>query len=192
MIPIINKNLIYQKNNLIVSATAIILTIIFVSIDKFSYFAIIIGILNILFVYLYQFKNNSEFLSYSLTFIIYFILFYLWGSDLLNQYIAITLISLFTGIVTYVLCISKNTIGQTKIIYSILISLIICEISNISFSLNHTTAVMSLMLVLFFYLISGFFRIHQNNQFNFYSILKYSIIFGIGLTLLLLRVSYII
>ena len=64
----INK-ILYQKNNLIITTVAIIATLVFVSLDRFSFFSILIGFLNLFFVYLYQFKNNTEFISYGLIFI---------------------------------------------------------------------------------------------------------------------------
>lgn len=186
------NNFLYQKNNLIVSSIAIIVTIIFVSLDKFSFFSILIGLTSLLFIYLYQFKNNKEFISYVLVFVFSYICFYLYQINFFNNQLSIIVLSICSSLIFFILFFSKDYKIDVRYLYSIIILLSLSQIANIIIILQSSIIAKALFITLIFYFISGIIGLYKENKLSFNSIIKYSIVFSVGVFIVSLNLNHLI
>lgn len=185
------SNFLYQKNNLIISSIAIIATVIFISLDRFSFFSILIGIVNLLFIYLYQFKGDTEFLSYGMVFVFSFILIHLYEINFISQILSVILVSISIALVFYIIFFSKNYTLNIRCLYSIIVLFSLVQISNIIILLQSGVIVKALFTTLIFYLISGIIKLYQENKLSFNYIIKYSTVFSLGLLILSLNINHL-
>lgn len=185
------KTIFNIKKELAISLVAIVVTIIFISLASFSVFSLIIGLLNIIFVFAYYFKGKKEFISYGLIFSIFYIC-----NDLINKgynqvlFLVISVLSVF--LVSYLISFDKISNFDKKIILSIILSISLIEISYLTLFTNYNIAAESLFITLSFYFVYGLINLYNKSKFNLYSILKYSIVFFLGFVLLSLNTNYLI
>jgi len=186
------KTVANQKINLIISIVALIATIVFVVFDRFSFFSVFIGILNLFFVYLYQYRGNSEYLNYGLIFTVSYIFIYLYQFNFLNQWLSIVFLGLLSTVVFYTIFFTEEHDKDIKIIYSTVIFFTTCQITAVILLLQHEVAVKALFAILIYYLTSGIIKLYDQDKLNFYSVFKYSIVFFVGFLLLAFNTNYLI
>lgn len=186
------KTLSAQKTNLLISIIAFVVTIIFIVFDNFSVFSIFIGIINLFFIYLYQYRGNSEYLSYGLIFITNYIFIYLFQFGFISQWLSVFLMGIFSALIFYKIFFNRNYVENIKIIYSAAVLLIASQISVVLLFLRYEIAVKALFATLTYYLISGIIKLYHKNKLDFYSVFKYGIVFFAGILLLILNSNYLI
>ncbi len=186
------KTIFNQKKELTLSLFAVFATIVFMSLGNFSVFVIILGLINILFIYLYQFNKNSEYISYGLVFVLSYVCVYILKNYQPNNILFLILLCGSITAVFYFIFTDNIKDLPNKNLYTILFFLISSQVAYMLVFLRYSIAAESLYITLFFYLVSGLIKLYNENKFTIYPVLKYSCVFLVCFTILSFNTNYLI
>jgi hypothetical protein len=146
-----------------------------------TWFAIIVGMINIVFVYLF-FRYQYDFINYSLFFIIiYTFMEVIYKSAYSGIYIVLLLVACVIQLYLY---LNKKFSSEKDKLFSILILMSVAQVIVVARYLDYSYILQSILLTLVFYLANGILTLYDESKINFYNVSKYAMIFIIGFILI--------
>ena len=183
------KKFLAEKINYIILFFCLISIILFLVFAKFSSFSLIIAAIDILLCLSFLYLKNNELLSYALVFNVSYIFLSL-NNNLFNLWIVI--IGVICALITNYIFFKKYKNDFVKFIYSLIIFFVFIQLIYTISLLNYSLYAISLFITIIYYLLSGLIKLNLDNNLKLVPILRYSIIFVLLLSILILNNNLLI